>query len=84
MAAPPPVLDHVVVDVRDRIDEAAECFRSIGFKLTPRGRHTLGSVNHLAMFATDYLELLGFPGDVVDYNRPLAHVGGVPEGSLRR
>jgi hypothetical protein len=37
MAAPPPVLDHVVIDVRDRIDEAAECFRSIGFKLTPRG-----------------------------------------------
>ncbi len=63
MAAPPPVLDHVVVDVRDRIEEAAECFRSIGFQLTPRGRHTLGSVNHLAMFATDYLELLGFPGD---------------------
>ena len=63
MAAPPPVLDHVVVDLRDRIDEAAECFRSLGFQLTPRGRHTLGSVNHLAMFATDYLELLGFPGD---------------------
>ena len=60
MAAPSPVLDHVVVDVRDRIDEAAECFRSLGFQLTPRGRHTLGSVNHLAMFATDYLELLGF------------------------
>jgi catechol 2,3-dioxygenase-like lactoylglutathione lyase family enzyme len=55
-----PVLDHVVIDVRDRIDEAARCFRSMGFRLTPRGHHTLGSVNHLAMFATDYLELLGF------------------------
>src|SRR4029077_7452522 len=31
--------------------------------LTPRGRHTLGSVNHLAMFTTDYLELLGFGED---------------------
>ena len=60
MAAVSPVLDHVVIDVRDRIDEAAECFRSLGFQLTPRGHHTLGSVNHLAMFATDYLELLGF------------------------
>jgi Glyoxalase-like domain len=58
-----PVLDHVVVDVRDRIDEAMHCFASLGFQLTPRGRHTLGSVNHLAMFATDYLELLGFAGD---------------------
>ena len=63
MAAVSPVLDHVVVDVRDRIEEAAECFRSLGFQLTPRGRHTLGSVNHLAMFATDYLELLGFASD---------------------
>src|SRR5262249_16537812 len=55
-----PVLDHVVIDVRERIDEAAGCFRSLGFQLTPRGHHTLGSANHLAMFATDYLELLGF------------------------
>jgi len=58
-----PVLDHVVVDVRDNINEAMHCFASLGFLLTPRGRHTLGSVNHLAMFATDYLELLGFAGE---------------------
>ncbi len=63
MAALSPVLDHVVIDVRDRIDEAMRCFQSLGFQLTPRGRHTLGSVNHLAMFAIDYLELLGFAGD---------------------
>jgi catechol 2,3-dioxygenase-like lactoylglutathione lyase family enzyme len=60
MAGLSPVLDHVVIDVRDRIDEARRCFQSLGFQLTPRGHHTLGSVNHLAMFATDYLELLGF------------------------
>jgi hypothetical protein len=46
--------------VRDHIDDAMRCFSSLGFQLTPRGHHTLGSVNHLAMFATDYLELLGF------------------------
>jgi catechol 2,3-dioxygenase-like lactoylglutathione lyase family enzyme len=63
MAALSPVLDHVVIDVRDRIDEAMRCFQALGFQLTPRGRHTLGSVNHLAVFATDYLELLGFAGD---------------------
>jgi catechol 2,3-dioxygenase-like lactoylglutathione lyase family enzyme len=63
MPLPAPVLDHVVIDVRDRIDEAMRCFAALGFQLTPRGRHTLGSVNHLAMFATDYLELLGFPKD---------------------
>jgi hypothetical protein len=60
---PAPVLDHVVIDVRERIDEAMRCFASLGFLLTPRGRHTLGSVNHLAMFTTDYLELLGFGED---------------------
>jgi hypothetical protein len=37
-----------------------QCFSRLGFQLTPRGHHTLGSANHLAMFATDYLELLGF------------------------
>ena len=63
MTLPAPVLDHVVIDVRERIDEAMRCFASLGFLLTPRGRHTLGSVNHLAMFATDYLELLGFGED---------------------
>ncbi|MGE5270353.1 MAG: VOC family protein [Thiohalocapsa sp.] len=59
MPLPPPVLDHVVIDVRDRMDEAARTFTALGFHLTPRGHHTLGSINHLAMFATDYLELLG-------------------------
>ena len=60
MTALLPILDHVVIDVQDHIDEAMQCFTALGFQLTPRGRHTLGSVNHLAMFATDYLELLGF------------------------
>jgi hypothetical protein len=60
MPLPPPALDHVVIDVRDRLDDAAAVFAALGFRLTPRGHHTLGSANHLAMFATDYLELLGF------------------------
>ncbi len=60
MSLPSPVLDHVVIDVRDRMDAAASAFAALGFELTPRGHHTLGSMNHLAMFATDYLELLGF------------------------
>ena len=55
---PVPTLDHVVVNVRDRIDQAADTYRRLGFTLTPRGYHTLGSMNHLAMFGTDYLELI--------------------------
>jgi hypothetical protein len=53
-------LDHVVVDARDRIDEAAQAYQALGFRLTPRGHHTLGSSNNLAVFGSNYLELLGF------------------------
>ncbi len=61
MTLPIPTLDHVVINVRDQIDAGAEAFRRLGFTLTPRGYHTLGSVNHLAMFGTDYLELIAAP-----------------------
>jgi hypothetical protein len=61
---PVPTLDHVVVNVRDRIDDGADTYRRLGFTLTPRGYHSLGSMNHLAMFGTDYLELIAAqPGD---------------------
>ena len=72
-ALPVPTLDHVVVNVRDGMAAAAEQYRRLGFTLTPLGRHTLGSINHLAMFGTDYLELIavppgGAPGtDVMDW-----------------
>jgi hypothetical protein len=58
---PVPTLDHVVVNARDRIDQAADTYQRLGFTLTPRGYHTLGSMNHLAMFGTDYLELIAAP-----------------------
>ena len=58
---PVPTLDHVVVNARDRLDDAQQTYRRLGFTLTPRGHHTLGSMNHLAVFGTDYLELLAVP-----------------------
>src|SRR5437764_693725 len=61
MIHPIPTLDHVVINVRDRIDEGAATYRRLGFTLTERGYHTLGSMNHLAMFGTDYLELIAAP-----------------------
>ncbi len=73
MTLPVAVLDHVVVNALDRLDQVAELYRRLGFTLTPRGHHTLGSSNHLAMFGTDYLELVGVePGpanrtDVLDW-----------------
>ena len=54
-------LDHAVISVRDRIDEAAAMFTRMGFTLTDRGFHSTGSANHLMVFERDYLELIGFP-----------------------
>ncbi len=61
VTAQPLVLDHAVIGVLDQLDTAAEVYRKLGFALTPRGYHTLGSINHLAVFADNYVELLGFP-----------------------
>ncbi|WP_321962161.1 VOC family protein [Paraburkholderia sp. J7] len=57
---PAPVLDHVVVNVKDQLDDASHTYRKLGFALTARGHHSLGSSNHLAIFGENYLELLGF------------------------
>jgi hypothetical protein len=59
MTLPMPTLDHVVINARERLDDALACYQRLGFQLTPRGYHTLGSMNHLAIFGTEYLELIG-------------------------
>ena len=61
MTLPLATLDHVVINARDDMDRAAEIYRRLGFTLTERGYHSLGSMNHLAMFGTDYLELIAIP-----------------------
>jgi hypothetical protein len=61
MALPAATLDHVVINARDDMDRAADIYTRLGFTLTERGYHSLGSMNHLAMFGTDYLELIAIP-----------------------
>lgn len=53
-------IDHVVIVVRD-LDKAQRAYARMGFTLTPRGFHTLGSQNHCLMFGSDYVELLAVP-----------------------
>ncbi len=53
-------IDHVVI-VSDDLDHGAARYQALGFKLTPRGHHTMGTANHCAMFGDDYLELMGVP-----------------------
>ncbi len=75
MTLPVATLDHVVINARDDMDHAADVYRRLGFSLTERGYHSLGSMNHLAMFGTDYLELIAVPKnatsgrlDILDYS----------------
>ncbi|WP_423192392.1 VOC family protein [Cupriavidus sp. H18C2] len=57
MTTPTDPFDHAVIVCND-LDAAAARWRRLGFTLTPRGFHTLGSQNHCIMLARDYLELL--------------------------
>jgi hypothetical protein len=56
-----PILDHVVFNVRFAMDDASTAFSQLGFMLTERGYHTLGSINHLMILQSDYIELIGLP-----------------------
>ena len=53
-------VDHVVIAVND-IDASEKQYTQLGFTVTPRGYHTMGSVNHCVMFEHDYVELLAIP-----------------------
>ncbi len=59
-AIPAPRFDHVVIYVEDQLDASLETYQQLGFHMTERGHHTMGSSNHLAIFGTDYMELLGY------------------------
>ncbi|WP_281967189.1 VOC family protein [Roseovarius nanhaiticus] len=54
-------LDHLVINTGLGMDGAAAIFADLGFHLTPRGHHSLGSINHLMMDPVSYLELVGVP-----------------------
>jgi hypothetical protein len=53
-------IDHAVIAVRD-LDAAAATFSALGFTLTPRGFHSIGSQNHCIMLGSTYIELLAAP-----------------------
>lgn len=73
-------LDHVVLNARFDTDRAATLLQQLGFTLTPRGRHSLGSINHLIMFEGHYLEILGLPPDEAPRRRELLDGPGGLDG----
>jgi hypothetical protein len=54
-------LDHIVINTLFDMDRAAALMERLGFTVTPRGYHSLGSINHLMVFEGHYLELVGLP-----------------------
>ena len=53
------MFDHAVLNLHYDLNAGEELFNSLGFQIAPRGYHTLGSMNHLIVFDTNYLELIG-------------------------
>ena len=56
-------IDHLVINVHRNLPAAKGLFERLGFTLTPMGRHTMGSINHLLVFGDDYIEVIGLPAD---------------------
>lgn len=77
-------LDHLVVNARFDIDAAATLFAQLGFTVTPRGYHTLGSVNHTIVFDDHYLELVGLPADGKTIREEIVASPIGPEGLVFR
>lgn len=71
-------LDHLVLNAQFDTDRAASLLERLGFTLTPRGYHSMGSINHLIMFDDHYLEILGLPpGQPVQRQELLAGPAGL-------
>lgn len=56
-------LDHLVINTRFNLEPYRAFFSTLGFTLTPKSHHSLGSVNHLILFQDTYLELIGLERD---------------------
>ncbi|MFT4100851.1 MAG: VOC family protein [Burkholderiaceae bacterium] len=73
-----PRIDHAVINVGRRLDDAQARFERLGFQLTPRGHHSRGTSNHLVILGSDYIELIGVEPSrtgVVDWGHPPGLVG---------
>ena len=77
-------VDHAVVNALQQMDAAVPRFRALGFTLTERGHHSLGSINHLMMFGDDYLELVGIEPGAKTVRREVADGPGGLNGLVFR
>lgn len=59
-------VDHVVLNAKTDLDALEADLGRLGFDLSARGFHSLGSMNHVAAFRSSYLELVGVPPEQPD------------------
>jgi hypothetical protein len=70
-------LDHTGINVQYDMDRAEGLFSDLGFCVTERGYHSMGSINHLMVFGPDYMELVGLPPGA---ENPQTDFGALPPG----
>lgn len=64
--------DHLVLMLRDQIQDLSGFFEQDGFTLTPYARHNFGSMNRLIALDSSYIELLGWPKGQEPQRREIA------------
>lgn len=64
--------DHLVVILRDRLENCSSPLKDQGFTLTPISLHSLGSTNQLITLKSSYIELLGWPAGTVPVRKDIA------------
>ncbi|HAH11240.1 MAG TPA: hypothetical protein DCL54_12610 [Alphaproteobacteria bacterium] len=80
--APIERFDHALIAVAD-LEAAAAAYRSLGFRLTPRGEHTgKGTANYCIMFGDSYLELIGVVDPSLASGRLAARIASAGEGGI--
>jgi hypothetical protein len=76
--------DHLVLMLRDRLEEQAPVFEADGYTLTELAVHNLGSMNRLITLDSAYVELLGWPAGQAPARKEIANSPMGPEALVFR
>lgn len=80
MTGPISRFDHVMIAVAD-LEKAAAQWKSLGFRLTPKGVHQgKGTANYCIMFSDSYVELIGVVNPAEASGRLSARIAAGGEG----
>ena len=66
--------DHLVIMARDQISLVAKHFSDLGFRLSAKSTHNLGSANQLIVLDSTYLEILGWEAGTIPQRAEIANL----------